>query len=114
MRLKRASIVVAAVCSIIACARLSLAGCDQDADCGSGRVCERGVCVSLSGSGESEDNRSPTGGARGLGGRPQKPPQFCCTKYGKLGPYANSELTEDEECVGTHSSRGEVPGKVCY
>jgi len=45
--------------------------------------------------------------------QPQRPPAFCCTPAGKLGPYANPGIPAGGSCSGT-TPHGVVYGQACY
>ncbi len=84
------------------CNRLSSkpqrSGCELDSDCKGTRVCRNERCVSA----PSDEAYQPV------------PLSYCCTLFGKLGPYENpARLRTGDQCWGTDNLGAARIGMVC-
>jgi hypothetical protein len=46
--------------------------------------------------------------------RPDRHPNFCCTPFGRLGPYPNATYTEGDACYGTDPYARTWTGRACF
>jgi hypothetical protein len=98
--------------------------CESDNDCRSGRICEDGECRSPDRDrGLTEHHQRATHDEDDDDDReapPKRLPHFCCTSFGKLGPYPNPDARTGTPvhvggaCYGTAPNGMPVGGTACY